>query len=242
MRHRLPFIAMGVAGILAMSAGSALATIPGTLDSVQTTTDHNLVPQSLLAQTFVPTMSGTLSAVQVFTTIYNPPAVAEPAAPPSVTVQITGTASNLPTPTILDAVTFTPANNDWNTILFSPGIHVAAGTKYAILLNVGVSGTAEWNGACADPYGPGAALISNAGSWETIPTFDDGSCITDFAFRTYILAPAASPSPTAPPTSTIGSTGESRSDPSGLLVFAGLALAASAAVLVSISRRRLTQQ
>ena len=241
MKLRLPFIAMGVAGILAMSAGSTLAVIPGTLDSQQTGTGVSLLPEPLLAQTFVPTISGTLNAVEVYTSIYIPPSVV-PALPPSVTVQITGTASDVPTPTILDAVTITPASGGWNAVLFSPGITVAAGTKYAILLNAGPSGTAEWNAACSDPYGPGAALISDAGTWKTIPTWNDQYCISDFAFRTYITAPPdVTPGPTPPPTSTSrGNSGDAPSDSGYLLVFAGMTAAASAAVLFSISRRRLT--
>jgi len=241
MKVRLPFIAMSVAGILAVSAGSALAVIPGTLDAEQTATTQSLLPEPLLAQTFVPTISGTLSAVEVYTSIYVPPSVV-PAVPPSVTVQITGTASNVPTPTILDAVTITPASGGWNAVLFSPGIQVTAGTKYAILLNAGPSGTAEWNGACSDPYGPGAALISDAGTWKTIPNWNDQYCLTDFAFRTYVTAPAATPGLTPPPTSTSrGNDGDGSGYPGYLLLFAGLAAAASAAVLFSISRRRVTQ-
>ena len=242
MKLRLPFIAMGVAGILAMSAGSTLAVIPGTLDSQQTGTGVSLLPEPLLAQTFVPTISGTLNAVEVYTSIYIPPSVV-PALPPSVTVQITGTASDVPTPTILDAVTITPASGGWNAVLFSPGIQVAAGTKYAILLNAGPSGTAEWNAACSDPYGPGAALISDGGTWKTIPTWNDQYCITDFAFRTYITAPSATPGLTPPPTSTSrGNSGDTPSDTGYLLIFAGMTAAASAAVLISISRRRLSER
>lgn len=242
MKLRLALIGAGAAGILALSAGSALAiVIPGTPDAAQTTHDHNLVPQTTLAQTFVPTISGSLGTVEVFTTVQVPPAVV-PAAATDITVEIRTTSSNLPTSTVLATQTLAPGNGAWTVVSFSSPTNVVAGTMYAIVVTNGASSFAEWDAACANPYGPGVAYILD-GTWKTIPTFDDASCISDFAFQSFIVTAAATPGPTAPPTSTAGdTTGDAPSNPSFLLIFAGLAAAASAAVYVKVSRRHLTQQ
>ena len=239
MKLRLPIVAVVLAGLLAMTAGSALAIISGTPDAAQLTHDHSLVPQSTLAQTFVPTISGSLGTVEVYTSIETPPkVVTEPAAATDITVEIRSTASNLPTNNVLATQTLPPADSDWDVVSFTLPTNVVAGTQYALVVINGASSFAQWVGACGDPYTPGVGYIHDT-TWKTIPVFDAGSCITDSAFQTFITAPAKS----APPTSTISSnTGDTRSDPSYLLIFAGLALAASAAVVVSISRRRVTQQ
>ena len=255
MRHRILFLVMAVAALLAMTAGSALAAVPGTLDSQQTDVSGGLLPQAMLAQTFVPTISGSLDAVEVYTSFGEIATVA--AAPndvPDITVQITGTASDLPTSTILASETVAPADGDWAPVVFSAPTNVVAGTKYAILVSQdAATGSTEWNGACgSDPYGPGEALIFDS-TWQSIGTFFAKSCLTDFAFRTYITAPTPTPVPTvspspfqsvqgatAAPTPPPTNTGDSGSaDNSGyLLVFVGLATGAALLAFASTSRRR----
>lgn len=234
MRHRIPALAAAVAFLLTMTAGTALAVIPGTLDQAQTVYSTGLGSQTLLAQTFTAGLSGQLDAVDVYTSLYSPPAVAKPNVD-SITVQITGTdGSGLPTSTILAAETGTPADSDWETFEFSPAYAVTAGTKYAIL----VQGTGfEWNGACNDNYGPGTALIFDT-TWKTIANWNDQYCLADFAFRTYV-----GQNKTPPPTGTAVSSPVDRQDNSGLLlVFAGLAGVAAAAAFTSITRRRIIRR
>jgi hypothetical protein len=236
VKHRIPALAAAVAFLLTMTAGTALATVPGTLDQDQTATTATLPPQTLLAQTFTAGLSGALEAVQVHTALeVAPNGVAKPHAG-SITIQITGTSSGLPTSTILASATVSnPADGDWNLFEFSPAYHVVSGTKYAILLQG--TGGIEWNGACADNYGPGTALIADS-TWKTIATWNDQYCVQDFAFRTYVNTNA-----TPPPTSTaVSSPADSPSDSSLLLVFAGLAGLAAAAAFTSIARRRIVER
>ena len=242
MRIKLPLMAIGVASILALSTGSALANIPGTPDAAQMTYDHSIIPPGMvLAQTFVPTITGSLNAVEIYTSVYAGPTVVGPALPTDITVQIHSTIGNLPSSSMLAGETVAPANAGWDLVTFSSPAGVVAGTKYAILLYQGAADVAEWNGACADPYGPGAAMLFDTGdaTWKSIPTFNAQSCITDFAFQTFITVATATPPPTSTTTSDTGGT---TSNSSFLLIFAGLAAAASATVFASISRRRSTQR
>jgi hypothetical protein len=254
MRYRIPLLAATVATVLSMTAGSAFAIIiNGTLDSQQTnTTGSPVLPAEVLpaklAQTFVPSLTGSLTTVQLWT-LY--PIVINTAVTPSVadvSVQIFNTdGSGNPTGPALATQTVTTFDGGWTTVVFGTPTNVTATTKYAIVM----SGTAppEWLGTCGNMYGPGTALIFS-GSWQLIPAFDGNECTADFAFQTYIAVPAAAtlaptpaPTHTAPPTSTAGDTGSGTpGNPGYLLIFAGLAAAASAAVFVSISRRHLTQR
>ncbi|MGD0018775.1 MAG: hypothetical protein ABSD62_05930 [Candidatus Limnocylindrales bacterium] len=234
MKHRIPALAAAVAFLLTMTAGTALATVPGTLDQDQTATTATLPPQTLLAQTFTAGLSGALDAVQVHTALQVVPAgVAKPHAG-SITIQITGTdGSGLPTSTILASETLSnPADGDWNLFEFSPANSVVAGTKYAILIQG--TGGLEWDGACADNYGPGTALIFDT-TWKTIANWNDQYCVQDFAFRTYVNTNA-----TPPPTGTaVSGPADSKGNGGLLIVFAGLAGVAAAAAFTSIKRRRV---
>jgi hypothetical protein len=246
MKLRLPLIATAVAGILAMSAGSVLATIPGTLDAHQTSWDTNLpAPVQVTAQTFVPGLSGALGTVQVHTNTFVAPAVVVVPNVTNVTVAIVATdGSGFPTGSALATQTVSPADPGWTTVTFGSPTNVVAGTKYAIELSQSLADTTRWDFICAtDAYGPGQALILDT-TWKTVHQFDGNlDCFGDFAFQTYIVVPNVTAPPTAPPTSTTGDkSGSTPADPSFLLIFAGLAVGASAAVFVSISRRRLTQR
>ena len=248
MRHRIPFLAAAVATLLAMNAGSALANIPGTPDAEQTGFSGSLIVEPMLAQTFVPTISGPLVYVAVYTSYAPIPTVAAgPNTVPDITVAITGTdGSGFPT-SPLASETLAPGDSDWVGIDFTVPANVVALTKYAIVVTQdGTTGQALWNGSClGDPYGPGKALIFD-GTWQTVGSFFPKTCLSDFAFQTRITAAAATPvqsflGQTPPPTTTGSpSSGES---PSYLLILAGLASgAAAAAVFASISRRRLIRR
>ena len=273
MRRRMPFLAVAVATLLAMNAGSALATFPGTLDAEQTSFVGTLTPESMLAQTFVPTVSGSLDTVEVYTSLEPVPTVAAgPNTVPDITVSITGTdGSGFPTSTILASETLAPPVNLWLIVVFSVPTNVVAGTKYAIVVTQDPTSPALWNGSClGDPYGPGTALIFDS-TWQTVGSFFAKTCLSDFAFQTYITPPAATPAPptpaptaspspfqsvqgvtaaptlaptlapTPPPTNTGGSG--SGDNPGYLLIFAGLAAGAAAAVaFASTSRRRIIRR
>jgi hypothetical protein len=216
--------------------------ITGTLNAEQTVTDHSLVPETELAQTFTPTLTGSLGTVEINTSLLSTPQIVRPNAPTDLTVQITTTASNLPTSSVLASQVVGPADSDWDVVTFTTPTNVTAGTLYAIVVSQSnTTGVAEWNATCGNEYTSGAAYILDT-TWKTIQTFDDGSCITDFAFQSYIVVPAATAPPTAPPTSTTNSApGDTPSNPGYLLIFAGLAVAAASTIFVS-SRRRATMR
>jgi hypothetical protein len=246
MKRRLLFVAAAVASILALSTGSVMAIpIPGTPDASNTSYDTNLpAPTALEAQTFVPTLTGSLGTVLVHTNMFVPtPTVIVQPNVTDITVNITSMSGADPGST-LATQTITPVDGGWTLVTFTAPTNVVAGTKYAIELSQGAGDTTRWDFDCAQPYGPGNALIFST-TWKSIFAFDAQDCLATFAFQTYIVVAAATPAPThtAPPTSTAGDTGSGTpGNPSYLLIFAGLAAAASAAVFVSISRRRLTQR
>lgn len=253
MRYRIPLLAATVATVLAMTAGSAFALfINGTLDSSQTVNtaspalEARVLPAQL-AQTFTPTLTGSLGTVQLYTLYPLVPAVDAAPNVTDVSVQIFATdVSGNPTGPALATQTATTADGGWTTVVFGTPTNVSAGTKYALVMSG--AATPEWLGTCGNEYGPGAALILDT-TWKTIPTFNDAFCITDFAFQAYIVVaapastPTPTPAPTVPPTSTSNSgSGSGPTNPSSLLILAGLSVAAAAAVVVAISRRRVTQQ
>jgi hypothetical protein len=240
VKRRIAFVAMGVASILALSAGSVLAIIPGTPDAAQTSWDTDLgAPVEISVQTFVPTISGSLGTVEVHTTTYVPSVPqARPALPTNVTVAIfPTTAGGFPTGSAMATKVVTPVDGGWTTVSFGSPTDVVSGTKYALEVAQGATDTTLWDFLCSDAYGPGQALVLN-GSWQTIHQFDGNlNCLADFAFRTWIVTPAG---PTAPPTATVsGPTGDTPSNPGFLLLFAGLA---SAAAFVTVSRRHLLRR
>jgi hypothetical protein len=246
MKLRLPLIAVAVAGILAMSAGSVLATIPGTPDAAQTAHDTNLAaPAEIQVQTFVAKNSGSLGTVLVYTHTLvptPPPGVVGPNVVPNVTTNVTvaifPTSGGFPTGSAMATQVVTPVDGGWTTVTFASPANVVATTKYALELAQGATDTTMWDFACADNYGPGTPYILD-GTWKTIFQFSAINCLADFAFQTFVVTPPP-PVTTAPPTSTSsGPTGDTPGNPSSLLIFAGLA---SAAVFVSISRRRLAQK
>jgi hypothetical protein len=242
MKLRLPLIATAVASLLAISAGSVLAINPGTPDAAQTAFDTNLpAPVQFEAQTFVPGISGSLVAVYVHTKMFVPgPNIVGPNVT-DVTMAIFATSGGLPTGSPMTTQVVTPLDPGWTVVTFGAPINVVAVTKYALELGQGATDTTMWDFACNDNYGPGTPYIYD-GTWKTIFQYSAQNCLADFAFQTFIVSPPP-PVTTVPPTSTSrGSSGDTPGNPSYLLIFAGLAVAASAAVVVSISRRRITQR
>lgn len=214
---------------------------------MQTAWDTNLAsPTQIEAQTFVPTITGSLGTVQLHTNTFVPgPNIVGPNVT-GITVRIFATdGSGLPTGSNLATQDVSPADPGWTTVTFASPANVVAGTKYSLELLQGPGDTTRWDFLCADAYGPGQALVYD-GTWKTIFQYSAQDCLADFAFTTWIVAAPPPPPPpvtTAPPTSTSrGNSGGAPGNPSYLLILAGLAVAASAAVVVSISRRRVIQR
>ena len=179
MRFRALSLLAGVA-VLALTAGGALAAADSQ-DQHQDAAAFDAGDHGT-AQTFKAGVSGQLDRVSLWgmTTGW------------TITVDLR---DGGPTGTLLGtSSTATPATDGaWFDAIFSPTVHVTAGSTYAIVLNP--SGAARIGGTCAaDAYSDGQALGLWSNVWQTIPgvnSFD--SCITDFAFSTYVAATATPP-------------------------------------------------
>jgi hypothetical protein len=234
--------------ILALTAGSALATaIPGTLDQQQTNAPDGgyLGSNYHQAQTFTAGITGMLDAVTVQIGT-NTPGVVVPAAAGDFTVAIWATSGGVPSgASALATKTITGNATGSVAVVLSSPISVVAGTKYAIVLVADPARGISWLGKCGtDSYSGGQALIFdvlNFPAWRTVPAWallaDSSNCVLDYAFATYVSPSLVSlpPSlaPTLPPTATSGDSPRNSSDPTVLLVIAGLA---AAAVLVTLRR------
>jgi hypothetical protein len=184
MRFRVAGLLAGVA-VLVLSAGGALA---GTDTQDQHQDAHDAAQYDAgdhgTAQTFKAGVSGQLDRVSLWgmTTGW------------SITVDLR---DGGPNGSVLGTSSTAAPSSDgaWFDAGFSPTVHVTAGSTYAIVLNT--SGAVRIGGTCAaNAYSDGQALGLWSNVWQAIPGVSGfGSCITDFAFSTY-LAPAA----VAPPT------------------------------------------
>lgn len=224
MKHRIPVLAAAVVGLLALTAGGALATVPtGTPDASQTEFGPTFPPSSdhPLAQTFTATLTGKLDTVQIHTTplVTFGLSVNPNLSPGDITVEIRATTPDgLPTGPALATQSLTPVHADWSNVAFNTQADVVAGIKYAIVVTEEPTGSDpvnSWDGSCNNNYGPGAALVLNGAAWMTIPAYTadgngEGDCIQDFAFRTFVTvaapvetpppSPVVTAAPTAPPT------------------------------------------
>lgn len=254
MRSKIPMVIAAAASLLALTAGTALAA--GTLDTQSTNRDGTYpVGVNHLAQTFTPTQTGHMDAVDVYTEFAQVIGV-RPAIGPW-TATITTTSGGLPTATVLATETFAPADSGWVNIPLTVPPAVVAGTQYALVVAPDTTGT--WDGYCfSDAYGPGVAYVLDGASWLNVHAYATAHslgasyCEYDLAFRTYVaadpaptptLAPSATPAPssTPPPTSTTGAATDNGSGSAGmLLLFAGIASAAF--VSLAIAKRRVTAE
>lgn len=164
-----------------------------------------------LGQTFTAGISGTLTGVELF--LYT----LDANVPSNLTIRIESTSSGLPSGTVLATATVAtssiPTTAGWVSATFATPPTVAAGTAYAITLpdlpQQDVSPWLVWGldstatAAYAD-YPGGEAYASVAGSWKSMTSVltDGGSGHSDLAFRTYVQAAAATPTPTTRPTAT----------------------------------------
>ena len=178
---RLATAVAAVAAVLALSAGSALAA-PDTLDQHQETSDYAGGFDSgdyVTAQTFTAGISGGLDRVSLYGVTTDPNS--------HLTVKLV---EGDPTGTILATNTdVAPGSGGWFDATFSPNVHVTANSTYAIVFTGG--GGIRVGATCgANAYVGGQALVSHGGVWQPIPTYP-GVCITNFAFRTYVIPDAA---------------------------------------------------
>ncbi len=205
-----------------------------------------------LAQTFTAGMTGKLTGVEIYANGRDVGGVGGPPTTFTVRVQSTTGADHHPTGTVLATATVPyPASTTagWVTVTFASQPSVTAGTTYAITLadlawQTPVDAWLRWeldsstNGAYTN-YAGGEAWAATGSSWVTLfQVISDGGSggSADLAFRTFVQAAAASPTPTARPTArptgtlpatstAAGSgTGSEPGDPLVLAVF-GLSLA-----------------
>jgi hypothetical protein len=173
-----------------------------------------------------------------------------PAAAGDFTVAIWATNAGVPSgASALTSETITGNAGGTVAVAFSNPISIADGTQYAIVLVADPARGISWMGQCGtDSYAGGPALVydvPNYPAWRTIPAWallaDSSDCILDFAFATYVSPTLTSPAPsipptlapTLPPTATSGVSPRDSSDPTVLLLVAGLA---AAVVLVTLCR------
>jgi hypothetical protein len=207
-------IVAAVVAALALPASALALVIPGTQDQHQ---DNGPDGQQwgenyLLAQTFTAGMSGTLEAVTLTvgdTVVIGKSDLFQLAAYGDLGVGVYATSLGNPTGVALASASFTGVTSGTTLIAeFGSPPALASGTQYAIVLQAGTAGLANWLGVCnGDPYAGGQALIfdiNNIPSWLTLPEWanqaDSSACINDFEFSTYMAANA-----TPPPTSTAAS-------------------------------------
>ena len=175
MRFRMVSLLAGTA-LLALSAGGVLA-IADTEDQHQDVADAAAWDAGDFggAQTFTAGISGGIDRVSLWgmTTGW------------SIAVEIH---DGDPTGTLLgtSSTNIPPTSGTWLDVAFSPAVQVTALSSYAIVLKP--SGAVRIGGTCgANAYSGGQALVYKNNTWQAIastPSFE--SCITDFAFRTFV--------------------------------------------------------
>jgi hypothetical protein len=223
-----------------------------------------------LGQTFTPATSGHLTGVSLDVGVYSGDTVVVPA---SLTVEIVTTdgggvpqiANVLASENVATGTADWPAAGDhgWLDVTFSSPPAVTAGHVYAIVLGPSALPANPWMlweidstsaGAYSDYAGGeayGGSLYHGTGSWvwNTMYSWlaDGGTGTADFAFRTYVEAPAATASPgatfvpTQPPTDivSVARTETATQGWLGLLIaVVGFAAVAFAVASVRPARRR----
>ena len=246
--HRRHLAAVLAAGAIALgAAGSALAvTPPGTLDQKHecgaAPANCNLSGEVVypkwysevnppvvgatvaLAQTFKPSTSGPLAAVELYVQY------TELASPAPLKVSILKTVGGIPqmqtplaTTTVDTQAAGASTSPSWILVTFSTPATLTAGTLYAIALGNGDQSTpwlqwqadASWAGTYTD-YANGEAMVGTHATaapnndWYDlfqITSLSDGqSGNADYAFRTYMGAAGPAPTPTATAAPTTAAT------------------------------------
>jgi hypothetical protein len=189
-----------------------------------------------LAQTFTPGVSGQLTDVSLSIGVLTGQGIVYPASLEVRIVELGGsgypdmTASPLASTDIPIAALPAPGTTGWVDVAFATSATLVAGTTYAIALGPTPLASTPWMiwqmdvssaGAYAD-YAGGEAMgasLPNAGSWTWNLMYDwvatVGSGTADFAFRTYMVEAAPTPTPTPSSTPTPTPTPSSTPTPTG---------------------------
>jgi hypothetical protein len=197
-RATAALVAGFVVCLLAPGAASA-----GTLDQQQTATNSSsavLWTSLSIAQTFTAGITGGLDQVDLL--------LARQGSPPAyLTVEIRDVSGGVPGEAVL-AARSVPATAITNTtaqfipVQFNPPVSVVAGTQYAVVAYSGnpLNNWYVWYMQPGDPYPGGAGWFSGVSP----PSSSWGAEGADFAFKTYVVPAAATPTatPTAAATAT----------------------------------------
>jgi hypothetical protein len=167
--------------LLGLTPGLALAR-PG-VDQQMTTCTTGWGGGHPFAQTFTTGMPGTLTGVDLWLT---------ETSKKTLTVSIKSAAFGTPTGLDLASGSTSVTGDNWYSFDLTTPLVIVAGHKYAIIFDVGTGGSAC--GSSDNKYLGGEALVQNP-SWGALT----GS---DFAFRTYMLAPLPTPTPSPTPSPT----------------------------------------
>jgi hypothetical protein len=201
LKHRLFLLAAGLATLMIVAAGPALATV-GTKDQFQESsagTSTYVTGQGQMdAQLFTAGITGNLVQVDLYvdTIVEAGPLVVGPNLTNAITVSIRAVVSGHPDSSSLGSWHGVVSDEDWNGFAFAPAIPVVAGTQYAIVATPDTDQRLTLGGSCTvDDYTGGNAQIYD-GSWTSVASYDDGSCIEHWAFRTFVST-GSTPPPTA---------------------------------------------
>ena len=169
---------LGVA-VPAQAAGDALDAkqlVFGTTAS----SSVNATNRSMLAQTFKAVGSGQLDRVSLV--------LSTPTGPVSLYVEIHNVSGGQPSGPAL-ATSPLPSNPglisccSWNDFSFNPGIHVTAGTQYAIVIYLRFDSITWYDDYHGDTYLDGQPFRFAGGAWAPMTN--------DFAFKTYVAVASA---------------------------------------------------
>lgn len=207
-------LAFALAVFVSLPAQAATAD---TLDQSQTLVTTGSQQLALMAQTFTAGMTGQLDRVSLAAdTLYSMPVKAN--------IQIQSLdAKGLPSGTALGSTPFQgtlTCCRQWHDFVFSPAVHIATGTKYAIVVNRTTNGYFAWyETGTYDAYKAGQLYVSCVGcpQWYTGSGYG-----MDFAFKTWVstttnkapVVAADSSAVTAPEGTAPANTG-TFSDPDG---------------------------
>ncbi len=191
---RILVLAVSAACLVALSSGAALAL--GMPDQHQTNTSGYVIdwlPPDKLAQTFTAGLSGRLDTVDVNADAFGA----------KVTVQLFSTSGHLPSAPLASQILMLN-DTGWTSVHFTTPAAVVKGKQYAIV--IAPSTEVGWRGDCVNAYPGGQALVREGSTWYTVPgwaTAFGGTlssyCALDYAFRTYVTLPPATPTLVATP-------------------------------------------
>jgi hypothetical protein len=190
LRRAVPGTLVVVCGACALAPSAALA---GTLDQQQTDGPayNNIYSSVSYAQSFTAGVSGGLDQIDLY--------LSSPGAPTApLSVEIRDLYAGAPGNIVLasHSVPATGFSAGFMPIKFATPAPVVAGTQYAIVAysSTGVGNPYLWFLTTANPYAGGEKFATpftppSLGDWSGYPT-------GDFAFKTYVLPPVTTSSPT----------------------------------------------